>query len=178
MNISIKKVYAAVAMAGIAASALAAITYAVGIRVNTTRSIPVGIYQITDAPIEKGAYVLFCPPDIGVFAIAKKRGYITGGFCPGNYGYMMKKILAAKNDVVKVTNDGVYVDGSLLEHSKVIEADPSGRKLPRYQFSSYVLGSSELLLMSDITDTSFDGRYFGPINHSQIKSVIRPIFTW
>jgi type IV secretory pathway protease TraF len=32
--------------------------------------------------------------------------------------------------------------------------------------------------MSDVSGTSFDGRYFGPINRSQIKTVIRPVITW
>lgn len=178
MKISLKKIYAGVAIAGVAAMSVAAISYAAGARINTTKSIPVGLYWTTDAPIEKGAYVLFCPPDVGVFATAKERDYIAGGFCPGDYGYMMKRILAAKGDTVTVTDNGVAVDGELLPHSKLIKADLDGRELPRYQSSQYTLGSSELLLMSDVSDTSFDGRYFGPVSRSQVKSVIRPVITW
>ena len=47
--------------------------------------------------------------------------------------------------------------------------------MPRYQFSGYTLGKSELLLMSDVSGTSFDGRYFGPVDLSQIRGVIRPV---
>jgi hypothetical protein len=36
--------------------------YAAGARINTTKSIPVGLYWTSSAPVEKGAYVLFCPP--------------------------------------------------------------------------------------------------------------------
>nr|WP_289847564.1 S26 family signal peptidase [Celeribacter halophilus] len=50
--------------------------------------------------------------------------------------------------------------------------------MPRYQTSQYTLGNSELLLMSDVSGTSFDARYFGPVNRSQVKAVIRPVFTW
>lgn len=32
--------------------------------------------------------------------------------------------------------------------------------------------------MSENNNLSFDGRYFGPLDRMQIKSVIRPIFTW
>lgn len=178
MKISLKRIYAGVAIAGVAAMSVAAISYAAGARINTTKSIPVGLYWTTNAPIEKGAYVLFCPPDVGVFATAKERDYIAGGFCPGDYGYMMKRILAAKDDVVTVTNDGVYVNGNVLPYSKPIKSDPAGRELPRYQSNQYTLGAAELLLMSDVSGTSFDGRYYGPVNRSQVKNVIRPVITW
>jgi type IV secretory pathway protease TraF len=32
--------------------------------------------------------------------------------------------------------------------------------------------------MSDVSRTSFDGRYFGPISRAQIRTVIVPVFTW
>ena len=70
------------------------------------------------------------------------------------------------------------VNGELLPLSAPIKADKAGRPLPRYQSNSYTLGNSEVLLMSDVSATSFDGRYFGPINRSQIKTVIRPVITW
>jgi type IV secretory pathway protease TraF len=35
-----------------------------------------------------------------------------------------------------------------------------------------------LLLMTDVSPISFDSRYYGLINRSQIKGVIRPIYTW
>jgi conjugative transfer signal peptidase TraF len=150
---------------------------AAGARVNTSGSIPVGLYWTSDALVEKGAYVLFCPPQLGVFSMARERGYIGAGFCPGNYGYMMKRILAAKNDTVAVTDDGVSVNGFLLRNSKPVKADKAGRPLPHYR-ASFTLKDSELLLMSDSIDIGFDARYFGPIDHSHIKSVIYPVFTW
>ncbi len=178
MIFTLKRIYSGIAIAGISVMSLAAIFYASGVRINTTKSIPVGFYLTSSAEIRKGAYVLFCPPDVGVFAIAKERGYIAGGFCPGGYGYMMKRISAVKGDVVVIADNGVFVDGLRLPYSTLKKADLGGRELPRYQVNKYTLGSSELLLMSDVSDTSFDGRYFGPINLSQIKTVISPVITW
>lgn len=152
--------------------------YAIGARINMTRSIPVGLYWTSNNPVEKGAYVFFCPPPAGVFNIAKERGYIGAGFCPGNYGYMMKLILAAKNDAITIADDGVRVNGALLPLSALIKVDPAGRALPRYQSNAYTLSDVELLLMSDVSALSFDSRYFGPINRSQIKTVIVPVITW
>ncbi len=178
MNINLKCLYSRVAIISVALMAILAMSGVAGARINVTQSIPVGLYWTTDGFVEKGAYVLFCPPDIGIFAMARARNYLSVGFCPGDYGYMMKRVLAVKGDRVRVTDDGVFVDGVLLPHSKLAKADGVGRVLPRYPSNQYTLGRSELLLMSDVSDTSFDGRYFGPISYSQVKSVIRPIMTW
>ncbi|KTT27463.1 conjugal transfer protein TraF [Pseudomonas oryzihabitans] len=167
-----------VAAGGGLALLLAAACYVAGARVNTTKSIPVGLYWTSSVPVEKGTYVLFCPPQLQVFDDAKERGYIGAGFCQGGYGYMMKRVLAAKGDTVTVDSNGVRVNGELLPLSAPLKTDKAGRLLPRHQPSNYILNDSEVLLMSDVSATSFDGRYFGPIDRSQIKTVIRPVFTW
>jgi len=70
------------------------------------------------------------------------------------------------------------VNGGLLPFSAPVPADPAGRPLPRFAADRFTLSASELLLMSDVSGKSFDGRYFGPIDRSQIEGVIRPVFTW
>jgi len=89
----------------------------------------------------------------------------------------MKKILATQNDVVTIGKDGVQVKSQLLPLSAPFLADGAGRPLPNYD-ACWVLGSDELLLMSDSNKSSFDGRYFGSIDRQQIDGVLRPIFTW
>ena len=131
MSRILKRIAAGFAIAGVATLLLAVGGYAAGARVNTTKSIPVGLYWTSSAPVEKGAYVLFCPPQLGVFDDAKERGYIGAGFCLGGYGYMMKRVLAAKDDAVAVDDDGVRVNGELLPLSAPIKADKAGRPLPR-----------------------------------------------
>ena len=176
LNRTFKRATVGVAIVGPFILMLGAGFYAVGARINTTKSIPVGLYWTSSAPVEKGAYVMFCPPQAAVFEEVKKRGYIGAGYCPGGYGYMMKRVLAAKNDVVTVRDDGVRVNGDLLPHSTPINADAAGRPLPLYR-ANLRLGNADLLLMSDVSATSFDARYFGPVNRSQIKTVIRPVIT-
>lgn len=163
---------------GIALLWLGALCYVAGARINTTRSIPVGLYWTSNQPVKKGAYVLFCPPDTVVFSQAKQRGYIGAGFCPGNYGYMMKRVVAMNKDEVTVSQDGVRVNGRLLPLSEPMERDGGGRVLLHHQTGRLVMSDSEWFLMSDVSRTSFDGRYFGPIQRSQIKSVIVPVVTW
>lgn len=152
--------------------------HAAGLRLNTTRSIPLGFYLMSNGPIVKGAYVLWCPPERPEFDLAKERGYIGAGFCPGGYGNMMKKVLASDHDIVSVMDDGVRVNGTLVPASQPFEEDSMGRPLPRFRVTDHVLTSSELLLMSDTNSRSFDARYFGPVRRAHIQSCIHPVWTW
>jgi len=151
---------------------------AAGARINTSKSIALGLYWTSREPVEKGAYVIFCPPKADAFDAAKARGYIGAGFCPGGYGNMMKRVLAAKGDSVSFASDGVRVNGALLPRSAPLRTDAAGRPLPVYRADPRPLGDAEVLLMSDVSDTSFDGRYFGPIARSQIEAAISPVLTW
>lgn len=152
--------------------------FAAGGRFNSTRSIPLGLYWLTNAPVAKDAYVIFCPPISALFDEARERGYISAGFCPGDYGFMMKRILATGNDRVTTSDEGIRVNGHLLPLSARVEVDKGGRSMPPYPFDAYTLGDSEVLLMSDVSSTSFDSRYYGPVNASHIKGVLRPVLTW
>jgi len=148
-----------------------------GARVNSTKSLPLGLYWTVNAPPRKGALVIFCPPKSPVFDEAKARGYIDAGFCQGGYRQMIKEIVAAKGDHVIVSDKGVFVNGKLLENSKPRTEDPGDRPMPYYR-ADCMLQDNQVLLMSSYNPLSFDGRYFGPIDRAQIRSVIRPVFTW
>jgi conjugative transfer signal peptidase TraF len=174
----LRKITVVTAIMGLSVTALGLLFYIAGGRVNTTRSIPLGLYWTSSKPVEKGAYVLLCPPPMEVIAEAKRRGYLATGFCPGKLGNMMKKILAAKDDAVAITDDGVTVNDAMLPLSAPMVMDKFGRPLPRYQHTKFTVSDNEVLVMSDVNGKSFDGRYFGPILRSQIQTVIVPVFTW
>jgi conjugative transfer signal peptidase TraF len=178
MSTLAKTVATATSVGGIALLLLGAACQMAGARINTSKSIPVGLYWTTSTPIEKGAYVLVCPPPSGEFNEARERGYIGAGSCPGDYGYLMKQVAATGRDTVTVTNEGVVVNGERWPHSMPRLADKAGRQLPRFQADGYVLGHAEVLLMSDGSPTSFDGRYFGPVSRAQLETAIKPILTW
>lgn len=174
----VQKIPAATAIAGSAILALGLVCYCTGARINTSRSIAVGLYWTSETRPGRGDYVLLCPPRMAVMEDARRRGYLASGFCPGQFGYLMKKILASGGDVVSITDAGVSVNGALLPLSAPLMHDRAGQALPRFRTSSLVLGQSEVLLMSDASATSFDGRYFGPVDRSQIRTVIVPVLTW
>jgi len=149
-----------------------------GIRLNITKSYPRGIYQMTNAPIAKGTMVIFCPDNNPVVQEAHSRGYIMAGFCPGGTETMIKKVFAAQNDKVEISHAGVFVNGHLLPNSQPRLADSAGRTLPHVKVTIPALDDRHVLLMSDYSAKSFDGRYFGLTDKSQIISVICPLWTW
>ncbi len=163
-----KRLTNGIAIGGAVVLALGMGCQAAGARFNSTGSIPIGLYWMSNAPVTKGAYVLFCPPQAAAFEEARARAYIGAGFCPGEYGYMMKRVAGVGGDTVAIDETGVWIHQVLSPLSAQLKADKAGRPMP----------DNEVLLMSDISARSFDGRYFGPVRRSQIQGVIRPVFTW
>lgn len=173
-----KRAMSSFALTALLITALFMALWCAGLRINTTKSIAVGFYWATKEPVRKGVYVTFCPPRyMEAFVEARKRGYIDIGLCPGNFGLVMKKIVAVKDDLITVSVDGVRVNGELMPYSAPLAADPAGRPLPLYS-NRYTLEAGQVLLLSDVSRTSWDGRYYGPIYLYQIKDVIEPIYTW
>lgn len=167
-----------VAWAGTAGLLCAAAGGLAGLRVNTSPSIPLGLYRVSAAPVARGACVLLCPPPTPVFALARARGYVGAGFCAGGYGYLMKQVLALPGDQVGFAARGVSVNGRLLVGSAALAADLAGRPLPRTAPRALTLAAGELLLMSPARPQAFDARYFGPVAQARVDSVIVPLLTW
>ncbi|WP_298236540.1 conjugative transfer signal peptidase TraF [uncultured Azohydromonas sp.] len=168
------------ALAGVVAAplALGAAAKALGLYWNTSPSIPLGLYRATSELVRVGSYVLLCLPQGGVFEQAYRRGYLGVGVCPGGAGYVMKRVMAAHGDHVELDDDGVRVNGQPLPDSAPVRFDGAGRLMPHLQATSATLAPDQVLLMSDRFALSFDARYFGPTSRRQIKTVIRPVFTY
>ena len=149
-----------------------------GLRINSTHSEPVGIYWAIGKEPGKGDFVFALPPAEPVFALAKERGYLGPGPSPAGTCALIKRVAGAAGDHVTIDAQGVWVNGHLLENSAPRPVDEAGRPLRPYYLSDYTLGADELLLMSDYSPASFDGRYFGPLKRANIQSVIVPIITW
>ncbi|HHS8316189.1 TPA: conjugative transfer signal peptidase TraF [Legionella pneumophila] len=166
------------AITGLGMLAIAGIGYVAGARINTSKSVPPGLYWITNQPIQKGAFVLVCPSKTKPFEVARARGYISYGFCPGDFGYLIKRVAAMGGDTVTVNDLGVWVNQHLLPYSKPLKQDMNLRPLHAWHLKAYRLLDTEVLLMTHESPTSFDARYFGPLNRQQVQAVLRPVWTW
>ena len=178
LSSSWRKISHRMAVTGIALCAFLALAGLAGARFNMTNSLPLGLYWVTGGSIARNSYVRFCPPAIGAFAEAMKRGYLHRGHCPSGYVPMLKRVSGVAGDVIDISPPGVYVNGAQLPLSQPRKMDGLGRLLPWPDSVHMVLKASQLWVMSDTNDRSFDSRYFGPIDQSWVKDVIRPVFTW
>ena len=148
-----------------------------GARVNTTPSLPLGLYWDQQAKPTKGSIVLFCPPDLPLFVEAKARGYFAAGMCEVGTQPLMKRIVAAGGDQVTIAAKGTAVNGEWLANSAQIRNDSAGRPLPAYR-AELTLAAGQVLLMADRSPLSFDGRYFGPMSEQTIQGVVEPVWTF
>jgi conjugative transfer signal peptidase TraF len=149
----------------------------VGLRVNRTHSFPPGVYWVAPKAPRVGDLVTFEPPDTPPFQMALARGYIGKGGIRF-YECMLKRLVAIGGDAVSIEDAGVTVNGRMLVNSKPMPVDAAGRPMPVVRLHDYRLAPSEVLLMSDYSPESFDGRYFGPIPRTQLQSVAWPVWTW
>lgn len=150
------------------------VSYFLGVRINTTPSIPVGIYKIIDKRPSKGDIVSFCPPNTPLFQEIKLRGWINKGFCDGELGTMMKIIVAESGDTISIDPSGVFINGERYPYSKQVP----NLNLPVMKLHNRSLIDGEILTMTDNNPLSFDGRYYGILNKSDIGNVLKPILTW
>lgn len=143
-----------------------------GARVNYTVSFPIGLYWKQDKQFETGDLVNFCPPDTDVFKLAKEYGFITHGFCAYDYGVLMKRVVAQGGDTVTMNENGVSVNGTVIENTKPYVMPG----FPPFQLQQYELKENEVLLISDHHKLSFDARYFGLVRADFIQEVVKPVW--
>jgi conjugative transfer signal peptidase TraF len=148
------------------------IAFGVGnIRINTSPSLPVGLYRITadqHAPL-----VEFCPTE-PYASVAATRGYRGSGSCPDGGEPLMKPVVANTGDEVTLSSDGIAVNGTLLRNTAPRPADTRGRPMMSWAFGRHVVGTGEVWVASSYNARSFDSRYFGPVRTADIRCRLKP----
>lgn len=160
----------AVAFIGLAATVAAVC----GVRINTSSSIPLGLYVVTC--ISNAKLIEFCPSE--PFATqSSERGYRTHGLsCPDGAVPILKPIVASEGDIVVVSLDGIQVNGQTLPQTAPLTADRAGRQLQPWPFGKYRVGPGEVWVASTYSKGSYDSRYMGPIRTTQIRKRLRPLW--
>ena len=145
------------------------------VRLNISPSAPLGLYRMVDQPAVRGVLVAACVPPAAA-RLARERGYLAAGSCPGGTQPVLKRISAVPDDLVDLAPDGVAINGTQLPDSALAVSDSRGRPLPHTPWGRTVVASGEVWLMGIETTRSWDSRYFGPVPLDHVRAV-RPVLT-
>jgi conjugative transfer signal peptidase TraF len=145
-----------------------------GLRFNTSPSLPLGLYVTTTDG--SASLVEFCPAEpFATFSIA--RGYRDPGACRDGAAPLLKPVVASEGDTVELSAHGIAVNGVLLRNTAPLANDSSGRPLSAWHFGRYVVARETVWVASTYQPRSFDSRYFGPVPVSIIRHRLKPLLT-
>ena len=136
---------------------------------NPSESAPRGWYGIgLPSDLVVGQFVLVHLPD-AVARLADQRRYLP---LPVP---LLKRIAAVSGQRVCERDGVVEIDESPVARAKT--RDGLGRPLDAWT-GCRTLRDGELFLLSRNTESSFDSRYFGPIDHTRVIGRAIPVWTW
>lgn len=158
-------------LAGIAAGGVLG-----GYRINWTPSYALGLWRIEglDRKVKVGDLIFICPPRTQAFEMARERGYVRMGLCPGWLSPLIKTVVALPGQQVVIAGS-VTIDGVHLAQSQVQASDAEGRALEAYDGG--IVPADHLFLHSEFAG-SYDSRYFGPIPADGVLGLARPVITF
>lgn len=143
-----------------------------GLRINTSSSLPVGIYiESSDSDL-----VEFCPPEPWS-SFAAGRGYRSRGVCRDGASPLLKRVVAQPGETVDLSSSGIRVGERLIPNTSPRAKDSKGRKLAPFAFGKHWVEPGTVWVASSHNNRSFDSRYMGPIAVTTIRSHLRPLAT-
>jgi len=146
-----------------------------GVRLNDSPSMPTGLY-VRASSESSSTLVVFCPAE--PFAkLSLERGYRSRGNCPDGAEPLAKPIVARPGDTVELSALGITVNGRLLANTAPLVKDSAGRPLSHWPFGGYVVAPGAVWVASSYSPRSFDSRYFGPVEASQVREHVRRLLT-
>jgi conjugative transfer signal peptidase TraF len=127
---------------------------------NPSESAPLGWYRVEAFDsISRGDLVVANLPKEAA-EIAAQRGYLPSGVP------VIKTVRALKGDRVCEVDGWLQING--IQAVRTLPADRAGRPLPSPWKTCRQIQADEILLLSDRTPDSFDGRYFGLVRRADI----------
>lgn len=158
-------------------SIVLALLWQAGYRLNLTRSLPLGLYRITDGAVERGRLASFCLEDAEYITLARDRGYLAAGSCASGLRPLLKVISGVAGDKLELHNGLIAINGEPLAGTAIAGTDSQGRPLPPSRLVPGVIPPDKVLLLSQHHSGSFDSRYFGLVPLATLR-LVEPIITF
>ena len=155
-------------------AAIAALLYFGEGVVNTSASVPVGLWRRTDGPVQRGDIVevlfeAFRSVDWVPEAYHRKNDF-------GRVAPYLKRVAGLPGDRIDVDGDGlISVNGQIVPDSAPLSVDRGGNALRAFPLPLQ-LASNEVWLLSD-SPRGFDSRYLGPARLDRCTRVV-PLITF
>ncbi len=140
-----------------------------------TGSLPRGLYQ--RVPDNTSSYIMFCPTGLAS-TVSAERGYRPRGVCPDKFTPLLKPVVARAGDTVTVKETGIWVNGTRLPKSQQYRIDGNRRTMPHYPAGDYVVAPGTVWVISSYSSASFDSRYYGPVQLSEVIHYVKPYLTF
>ena len=148
-----------------------------GFRLNFTDSAPHGVWIVHPVDFRmitarRGRIISVCPPAVPVVKWMGENGFLPYGTCQKtNVAPLLKAIGAVPGDVVTLKNGApVLVNGEVLPNTESINPElawPAGE---------YVVKPWQVWVFSTYSGSSFDSRYFGPVDAFSIRGEAFPVY--
>ncbi|HPE30249.1 MAG TPA: S26 family signal peptidase [Parvularculaceae bacterium] len=132
---------------------------------NRTVSAPKGLYLVAKSKVNVGDWAVLSADAASAQWIAN-NGYL------GPDWPIIKRVAASEGDEICRSDNEVSINENLA--AIALDADSTGRKLPRWQ-GCFTLGNSEVFLLNN-HPRSLDGRYFGWENRKDLLGRARLLF--
>lgn len=135
--------------------------------INTTRSIPLGVYiVIPGMNLRHGDIVVYDPPE-EVKKLVRERGYGTGN------EHFLKHVGGLTGDFYGVSDEKIFVNGE--NKGAVQRQDDAGNPMP-VEDGLHIVGEGEFLPLGEKVN-SLDGRYMGTVPLKNIITRVVPFIT-
>jgi conjugative transfer signal peptidase TraF len=175
MRLTVRSGLRKIAVGGSAVTAMCFIAGFSGVRINTSPSLPLGLYVRTTT--KDAQLVEFCPEE-PYATLSRQRAYRTAGFaCPDRAVPLMKRIVAQAGDTVHMSASGLSVNGRWVPNTVPLTQDAAGRPLSAYPSGVYRVQPGTVWVASTHNRGSFDSRYMGPIPTRLIRGRLKPLWT-
>ena len=147
-----------------------------GLRLNSSASIPPGLYRLTGVSpreISREMLVAVCAPS-GAAELGRRRGYVSRGECSENSEPLLKTVAGVAGDDIAISPSGVSVNGRLLRDSKPLAFDRAGRPLVSWPPRHFRISRGAIWLHAD-HEHSWDSRYWGPAPARNVLAKAVPV---
>ncbi len=153
----------------------------ISLALNSTKSMPRGLYLVRPAgQVQTGDIVALCIADRWAAQVYVQRDYLpASNRCASGVAPVLKPIAAAPGDNVHLDAAGLWVNGRLLENSRVFDTDSQGLPIQHLHIGwTKKLQAGEYFMLANSIERSLDSRYYGTVQRADIQGAAVPLITF